>query len=83
MAALSILHHQSETRVCYLIAISPLTATFLAFEKLHSFHLKNISKLRPMLSMANAEMLINAFMTSWLDYCNALSGGCSARLINK
>ncbi len=27
------------------------------------FHLKNISKLRPMLSTANAEMLIHAFMT--------------------
>ncbi len=26
-------------------------------------HLKNISKLRPILSMSNAEMLINAFMT--------------------
>ncbi len=36
-----------------------------------------------MLSMSNAEMLINAFMTSRLDYCNALLGGCSARLINK
>ncbi len=34
------------------------------------FHLKNISKLRPILSMSNAEMLINAFMTSRLDYCN-------------
>ncbi len=47
------------------------------------FHLKNISKLRPMLSMSNAEMLIHAFMTSRLDYCNALLGGCSACLINK
>ncbi len=46
-------------------------------------HLKNISKLRPMLSMSNAEMFIHAFMTSRLDYCNALLGGCSARLINK
>ncbi len=36
------------------------------------FHLKNISKLRPMLSMSSAEMLIYAFMTSRLDYCNAL-----------
>ncbi len=47
------------------------------------FHLKNISKLRPMLSMSNAETLIHAFMTSRLDYCNALLGGCSACLINK
>ncbi len=36
-----------------------------------------------MLSMSNAEMLIHAFMTSSLDYCNALFGGYSARLINK
>ncbi len=34
-----------------------------------------------MLLMSNAEMLIN--MTSRLDYCNALLGGCSARLVNK
>ncbi len=33
--------------------------------------------------MSNAEILIHAFMTSRLDYCNALLGGCSARLINK
>ena len=36
-----------------------------------------------MLSMKNAEQLVHAFMTSRLDYCNALLGGCSARLINK
>ncbi len=36
-----------------------------------------------MLSMSNVEMLIHAFMTSRLDYSNALLGGCSARLINK
>ncbi len=29
-----------------------------------------------MLSKTNAEMLIHAFMTSSLDYCNALLGGC-------
>ncbi len=69
--------------MCYLIAISPLTAMFLAFVKLNFFHLKNISKLSSMLSMSNAEMLIHAFMTSRLNYCNALLGGCSARLINK
>ncbi len=33
--------------------------------------------------MSNAEMLICAFITSRLDYCNAVLGGCSARLINK
>jgi len=47
------------------------------------FHLKNISKLRHMLSLTNAEQLVHAFMTSRLDYCKALLGGCPARLINK
>ncbi len=47
------------------------------------FNLTNISKLRPMLSMSHAEIFIHAFMTSRLDYCNALLGGCSAHLINK
>ncbi len=82
MAALSILRHQSGTYVCYLIAISLLTATFLAFVKL-IFHFFKISKLRPMLSMSNAEILIHVFMTSRLDNCNDLLGGISARLINK
>ncbi len=50
-------------------------------EKLMECIVENISKLLP--TMSNAEMLINAFMTSRLDYCNALLGGCSARLINK
>ncbi len=64
--------------------------SYLSFEKHVSsicktafFHLKNISKLRPMLSMSNAEKIINAFMTSRLDYCNALLGGCYAHLIKK
>ncbi len=51
--------------------------------KTNFFNLTNISKLKPMLSMSHAEILIHAFMTSRLDYCNALLGGCSARLINK
>ncbi len=33
--------------------------------------------------MSNAEMIIHGFMTSRLDYCNALLDGCSIRFINK
>lgn len=33
--------------------------------------------------MSNVENLIHAFLTSKLDYCNTLLGGCSADLINK
>ncbi len=36
-----------------------------------------------MLSMSNAEIFINAFMTSRLDYSNVLLGGYPACLINK
>ncbi len=36
------------------------------------FHLRNISKLWNMLSVSDAEKLVHAFMTSRLDYCNAL-----------
>ncbi len=47
------------------------------------FHLRNIAKLRNMLTVSDAERLVNAFMTSRLDYCNALLGGCPASSINK
>ena len=47
------------------------------------FHLRNIAKLRNMLPVPDAEKLVHAFMTSRLDYCNALLGGCSASSINK
>ncbi|KAI5085303.1 hypothetical protein C0J45_23171, partial [Silurus meridionalis] len=35
------------------------------------------------LSLSDAEKLVHAFMTSRMDYCNALLGGCPASLINK
>ncbi len=47
------------------------------------FHLRNIAKLRNMLSVSDAEKLVHAFMTSRLEYCNALLGGCPASSINK
>ncbi len=46
-------------------------------------HLRNIAKLRNMLSVSDAEQLVHAFMTSRLDYCNTLLGGCPASSINK
>ncbi len=47
------------------------------------FHLRNIAKPRNVLPVSDAEKLVHAFMTSRLDYCNALLGGCPASSINK
>ncbi len=47
------------------------------------FHIRNIDKLRNMLSVSDAEKLVHAIMTFRLEYCNALLGGCPASSINK
>ena len=39
------------------------------------FHLRNIAKIRNILSQGDAEKLVHAFVTSRLDYCNSLSLG--------
>lgn len=39
------------------------------------FHLRNIAKVRPFINQKDAEKLINAFIASRLDYCNALLTG--------
>ena len=40
------------------------------------FHLRNIAKIRHLLSTSDAEKLIHAFVSSRLDYCNSLLAGC-------
>ncbi len=63
-----------ESNLYFLNHISHVTAFF---------HLRNIAKLRNILTVSDAEKLVHAFMTSRLDYCNALLGGCPASSINK
>ncbi|KAI5629767.1 hypothetical protein C0J50_2268, partial [Silurus asotus] len=45
--------------------------------------LRNIAKIRNMMSLQDAEKLVHAFVTSRLDYCNALLSGCASKCINK
>jgi len=47
------------------------------------YHLKNISKLRPILTLSDAEKLVHAFISSRLDYCNSLYTGITDKNITK
>ncbi len=43
------------------------------------FHLRNIAKIRSILSQKDAEKLVHAFVTSRLDYCNSFLSGCTKK----
>ena len=47
------------------------------------FHLKNIARLRPTLTLPDAEKLVHAFISSRLDYCNALLIGTPGKSIQR
>ena len=46
-------------------------------------HQRNIVEVQPFLSQADTERLMHAFITSRLDYCNAVLSGLPKKVINK
>ena len=50
--------------------------------KIAFFHLRNIAKVRRILSQSDAEKLVHAFVTSRLDYCNSILSGCPSKSLN-
>ena len=47
------------------------------------YHLRNIAKIRNYLSQDNAETLVHAFISSKLDFCNALLYGLPQSVIDR
>ncbi len=47
------------------------------------YHLYNIGKIRKFLSQPSTEQLVHAFITSKIDYCNALFCGLPSSLIGR
>ena len=47
------------------------------------YHLRNISKLRPILSLSDSEKRVHAFISSRLDYCNALLLGIPSKSLQR
>ncbi|XP_076601118.1 uncharacterized protein LOC143329205 [Chaetodon auriga] len=50
--------------------------------KIGFYHLKSIARVRPFLSQANTEVLMHAFISCPLDYCNALLSGLPKKTIS-
>lgn len=51
--------------------------------KVSFYHLRNVARVRQFLSKADTEKLIHGFISSKLDYCNALLSGVSKKAIGQ
>ena len=67
------LAHQVKPKVTSLGVILDTELSFKPY--ISKVHLRNIAKVQPFLTQEDTEKLIHAFITSRLDYCNALFTG--------
>ena len=51
--------------------------------KIFFYQVKNIARVRPFLSLASTEVLMHAFISSRLDYCDALLSGLPKKSISQ
>ena len=56
---------------------------FNHIRKTSFYHLKNIAKILPLISQPSKEILVHAFITSRLDYCNSLFTGLPKQELNR
>ena len=56
---------------------------FNHIRKISFYHLKNIAKILPLISQPSKEILVHAFITSRLDYCNSLFTGLPKQELNR
>ena len=60
-----------------------MEAHIRAIIKSSFFHLRQLAKVKPILSRQHFKTTIHAFMTTWLDYCNSLYAGVSGLYISQ
>ena len=60
-----------------------LNCQIKAVAKYSFFHLRQLAKIKPILSRQHFETVIHAFVTTRLDYCNALYVGVSGSSITR
>ena len=79
------LHTKNQVKNLGIILYSDLRFDTLIrnVTKVSFYHLRNIAMVRAFLSQANTETLMHAFITSRLDYCNALLSGLPKKAIGR
>ena len=74
--------HGSRALVLFSTVFSPSPVILTISPGLPFFHLQNVSRLCPTLTQHCTEDLVNALVTSHINYCNIILAGIPNKLIN-